>query len=124
MTDYNELCRLRRVNSQLRADLDRMAKLAAAYKRGRKRVLNAYIESKNNLLICAELYEEELHWVNKSLAQHEASYARDREMFTARERQKREHIKAECLAERCPCRVGDCQSRRVCGLSGRRVKHG
>ena len=51
-----------------------------------------------------------------------ASHAHDRAMFVAKEERNRQALREggqACLGDRCMCRTADCQSRAVCGLSGR-----
>ena len=125
---------------QLQCDLARMTKRAGMYKAAvgkqssRARFLSAelyyvkhrYAEKTEKLKRCKQSLSSVRDGLNRNAEiceRQAASHAHDR--ATAREERTRQALQEggqACLGDLCTCKTSDCQSRPICGLSGRAVQ--
>ena len=140
-TERQEIDRLQRRCARLQGELTRMTKRAGLYKvavgkqSSRVRFLSAElyyvkhisVEKTEKLKRCKQSLSSVRDGLNRNAEiceRQAASYAHDRAMFAAREERNRQALQKggqACLGDRCMCRTSDCQSRPICGLSGRTV---
>ena len=140
-TERQIIDRQRHRIQQLQCDLARMTKRAGLYKAAvgkqssRARFLSAelyhvkhiYAEKTEKLKRCKQSLSSVRDGLNRNAEiceRQAASYAHDRAMFAAKEERTRQALQEggqACRGDLCICKTSDCQSRPICGLSGRTV---